>query len=362
MTMTAPPEDDFLDGCDLDFSIDPDSEEVSELRALFPRGDEDKHRAVEWQRTLAAAPQLQSDLLRIARTVAPYSGSGRDIGIANRLREAGLKVVEIDGWQTRGSATFHPVGSVDHHTAGGASGNAPSLGICINGRADLSGPLCNVLIGRDNTCCVIAAGRANHAGAGGWQGLSGNSNMYGVERENRGTSAEPWRADQTETAARCHAALLGGRSGAKFCCEHKEWAPTRKSDAHTISGADMRANIQKFITNPVPSTQEDDMSRAILYPGGRGVCITDGVFKFGIGSPKELQDFANCGIIPKNPDGSPQVGIIDKDVFDRIPDANVLFNKAGASKPAAPTAEMAEYAKAVVEELAAAIAAGLHRP
>jgi hypothetical protein len=32
-------DDDFLDGCELDFTIDPDDDETSELRALFPDGD-----------------------------------------------------------------------------------------------------------------------------------------------------------------------------------------------------------------------------------------------------------------------------------------------------------------------------------
>ncbi|MEO5837776.1 MAG: peptidoglycan-binding protein, partial [Acidimicrobiales bacterium] len=88
----------------------------------------------------------------------------RDTAIAQRLRNAGLKVVEVDGWLTRVSDSFDARGLVDHHTAGGRTGNAPSLNICINGRSDLPGPLCNVLIGRDGTCYVIAAGRANHAG------------------------------------------------------------------------------------------------------------------------------------------------------------------------------------------------------
>lgn len=182
----------------------------------------------------------------------------RDTGIADRLRAAGLKVVEVDGWRTRGSDSFSPRGSVDHHTAGGRSGNAPSLGICINGRSDLPGPLCNVLIGRDNTCFVVAAGRANHAGKGAWQGRSGNSSVYGVERENVGTSAEPWRDDQTDAAARCHAALVRGHSTADGVCEHKEWAPQRKVDAHTVTGATMRRLVDAVLSHTAP--EEPDMT------------------------------------------------------------------------------------------------------
>lgn len=176
----------------------------------------------------------------------------RDTGIADRLRSKGLTVVEVAGWQTRGSSYFNPRGSVDHHTAGAARGNAPSLRICTHGRAGLPGPLCNVLVGRDNTCFVVAAGRANHAGRGGWSGLSGNSSVYGVERENVGTPAEPWRDDQHLVAGVVHAALIEGRADASKVCEHKEWT-TRKIDAHSISGDDMRRLVGAVLgANPSP--------------------------------------------------------------------------------------------------------------
>ena len=173
----------------------------------------------------------------------------RDTGIADRLRKYGLKVVEINGWQSRGSSSFNPRGSLDHHTAGSSRGNAPSLGICINGRAGLSGPLCNVLIGRDNTCYVIAAGRANHAGRGSWNGLSGNSSVYGIERENTGYAsgprAEPWRQDQHLVAGAAHAALMEGKN-LDNVCRHAEWT-SRKIDTHSVNGNDLR-NLVKAIT------------------------------------------------------------------------------------------------------------------
>lgn len=168
----------------------------------------------------------------------------RDLGIAQRLRDAGLNVVEVAGWQTRGSDDFDPKGSVDHHTAGARLGNAPSLQICTTGRSDLPGPLCNVLVARDNTCYVVAAGKANHAGLGGWAGLSGNASVYGVERENVGTVDEPWRPDQTATAAKVHAALIRGRATYDKVCRHAEWAPTRKIDPHSITGDELRAAVR----------------------------------------------------------------------------------------------------------------------
>ncbi len=181
-----------------------------------------------------------------------------DTGIADRLRAAGLKVSEVAGWQSRSAGSFDPRGSVDHHTAGPATGNAPSLDVCINGRSDLPGPLCNVLAARDNTMFVIAAGRANHAGSGSWRGLSGNSSVYGIERENVGTNAEPWRPDQTDAAARAHAALIRGRADASMVCRHAEWT-TRKPDTHDVDGNHLRALVADYLagatappTEPAP--------------------------------------------------------------------------------------------------------------
>lgn len=222
-----------------------------------------------------------------------------DTGIASRLRGKGLTVVEVSGWQTRGSSNFSPRGSVDHHTAGGASGNAPSLGICINGRSDLPGPLCNVMVGRDNACYVVAAGRANHAGTGGWHGLSGNSSVYGVERENVGTTAEPWRADQTDAAARCHAALIEGKADARNVCEHKEWAPTRKADAHTVSGDQMRSLVTHYLGTTTPPEEEDDMAYKTISssssPGGQYAVIGDNLLP--IGSQDELGYYVATGLV-----------------------------------------------------------------
>lgn len=215
----------------------------------------------------------------------------RDLGIANRLRAAGLKVVEVAGWQTRGLSTFDPKGSVDHHTAGPRTGNAPSLRICTEGRSDLPGPLCHVLIARDNTCYVIASGKANHAGPGGWAGLTGNSSVYGIERENVGTSAEPWRTDQTKTAAKAHAALLRGSThgaNAALVCRHQEWAPARKVDTHTLLGSELRklvaAELKPAPPAPTPAQHKeyDDMHTPAMIVKGKSKpewWLTDGITK-----------------------------------------------------------------------------------
>jgi hypothetical protein len=217
-----------------------------------------------------------------------------DTGIADRLRGAGLEVVECAGWQTRGSSSFDPRGSCDHHTAGPASGDAPSLNTVIHGRPDLAGPLCHVLIGRySNTCYVVAAGRANHAGSGGWGGLTGNSSVYGIERENVGTTAEPWRPDQTDAAARAHAALIRGRADAGAVCRHAEWAPSRKIDTHSLAGDDLRARVASYLTGGPPAgaltPQEAHAMFCLVQPDdGRGVYRFDGNGMVGVPNPTML--------------------------------------------------------------------------
>ena len=209
----------------------------------------------------------------------------RDLGIADRLRAAGLVVEEQPGWQTRGKSDgFTPNGVMWHHTASGLGKDAPSLGIVTNGRADLAGPLCNVLITRSNICIVIAAGKANHAGTGGWQGITnrGNSTMYGIEVENTGyDSTEPWRLDQLFVVAKVTAALIGYDTGRiPACCMHKEYT-TRKIDMHTVSGGDMRMLTSEFCRQwhegqapePVPAPVPEPVPAPAPAPVGDLVAV-----------------------------------------------------------------------------------------
>ncbi len=142
--------------------------------------------------------------------------NGRLLWLPQALTQAGLRVNVVGGWETRGRGTMHARAGVWHHTAAKRGSNAPSLRVVIDGRPDLPGPLCHVLVGRDLTCHVIASGVANHAGAGGWQGLSGNSSVVGVECENDGVS-EPWSDGMVDVMVRIAAA----------CCQAGGFAPDR---------------------------------------------------------------------------------------------------------------------------------------
>lgn len=133
--------------------------------------------------------------------------------MANVLRAAGLTVVEVPGWQTRGflGRDLKEVrGVLWHHTVGPRTGNMPSLNVLINGRPDVSGPLSQLGLARDGTVYVIAAGLSNHAGAGSWVNIPkdmGNYYLIGIEMESAGTPPYDWTADQIRVAPHLGAAL-----------------------------------------------------------------------------------------------------------------------------------------------------------
>lgn len=191
---------------------------------------------------------------------------GRALWLPDALRTAGLVVHEVPGWQTRGSSSFYPRGVVCHHTASHAGANAPALGICTNGRSDLAGPLCNVLLARNGDCHVVASGRANHAGTGGFRGLTGNSSVFGIEAENNGIG-EPWPAAQIGAYLRLCAALAkGGGFTPATVCYHREWAGARKIDPAgpgiPQDGNEWRARVALVHATPPPLT---DDQKALVF-------------------------------------------------------------------------------------------------
>ncbi len=183
------------------------------------------------------------------------------------LRNAGLKVAEVDGWPNRGRREIGTIkGVMCHHTVGPKIGNMPSLTVLINGRSDLPGPLAQLGLGRDGTFFVIAAGRANHAGAGKWRGLTdGNGAFIGIEAENTGGSHnrpgpkdppfDPWPDVQLDAYHRGAAAILKhiGQDSI-MCCGHREYAlpPGRKPDPHTIDMNQFRKEIAAIMGGTAP--------------------------------------------------------------------------------------------------------------
>ena len=175
------------------------------------------------------------------------------------LREAGLKVAEVPGWESRGRGDVGDVrGVICHHTAGPSSGNMPSLNILIEGRSDLPGPLSQLGLGRDGTYYVIAAGKCNHAGVGSWQNISaGNTQFIGIEAENTGLPADSWPDVQMYAYRRGVAAILRhlGRTE-DWCAGHKEFATPkgRKADP-SFDMAAFRAGVAGILNGTTPLRQ-----------------------------------------------------------------------------------------------------------
>lgn len=168
---------------------------------------------------------------------------GYQTGILTALRDWGLTVVEVPGWQTRGSSEFDPHGFVCHHDVIPPTSRVPE--IIIEGRVDLPGPLSQFWLERNGRVHLVAAGRANHAGEGGWHGLSGNSSVWGCEANNLGVPSDPWPDIQLDAYVRLAAACadFSGFPPANVC-GHKEWAPDRKIDPHSIDMGTFRARVQ----------------------------------------------------------------------------------------------------------------------
>jgi hypothetical protein len=164
-----------------------------------------------------------------------------------RLRAGGVTVREASGWQSRGNGqTAAYGGGLVHHTATGfgiaVPGSGPG-GLLINGRPDLSGPLCNYAGNEDGSITVIAAHPANHAGASGGRAMGPlpvtslfNKRVLGLEIVYPGT--EPMRP------AQYHAALVWAKAVADVCSggdierirAHAETSITGKWDPGEKSG------------------------------------------------------------------------------------------------------------------------------
>lgn len=190
--------------------------------------------------------------------------------IKRYLLEQGLDLIEVAGWETRGSENFDPRGSVNHHTAGPGPryGNHPTLNVLINGRSDLPGPISNASLSRDDKVYLIAAGRANHAGAGGWRGLSGNSSVWGLEVEHTGVLATepPPNQSKWDLMAKVHAAFALCSGFSKYdVCQHFQWT-TRKIDFINAEPNVFETRVGYFMKNPGGG----NVVNSLIQPGDRG--------------------------------------------------------------------------------------------
>lgn len=200
------------------------------------------------------------------------------------LRDAGLKVAEVDGWETRGRGDIGPIkGVLCHHTGVKAPGVMPTLRALINGRTGkkpLNGPLSQLGLARDGTIIVIAAGKANHAGEGRWRGFVNNANsgLIGIEAENSGAPGDKWPDYQMDAYRRCVAAILKHIGQDVDCCiGHKEYAPKRKVDPSfdmTVFRAGVRAVMNGTAeVRPAVPAQDSETGRPTLARGATGDAV-----------------------------------------------------------------------------------------
>jgi hypothetical protein len=176
--------------------------------------------------------------------------------LADDLRAEGCEVVEIDGWKTYGRpGAFDPDGPCWHHTGTTTSSSktAPTLDTCINGRSDLEGPLCQGLIGYDGVIYVIAAGRANHAGACSGFGpytsaRDGNDQLVGFEIDYDGT--QQMSAAQKTAATKASAVVLRRlKHDHTWAVRHEETSTTGKWDTGGLTGGEIRSLVKDYMDN-----------------------------------------------------------------------------------------------------------------
>lgn len=213
--------------------------------------------------------------------------------LADALRAEGCRVSEQSGWQNRyRPGSFNPYGVLWHHTGTTTSysNTHPTLNTCINGRPDLAGPLCQVMIGYDGICYVISAGRANHAGACNGFGpftsqRDGNDQLVGFEIDYDGT--QHMSPEQEDAATRCSAAVLKkfGRDE-EYAARHAETSTTGKWDTGNMTGDQLRALIRNYLQHGgQPTSEEDfemmgwvkskDSSAQFVYTGTQLVWLQD---------------------------------------------------------------------------------------
>jgi peptidoglycan hydrolase-like protein with peptidoglycan-binding domain len=274
------------------------------------------------------------------------------------LEAAGLKVAEAAGWRERGRADMTNVrGVMCHHTATPRDGNMPTLGLLIAGRPatndgpGLAGPLAQLGLGRDGTFYVVAAGRANHAGVGRWEGLvNGNSSFIGIEAEHSGRPADPWPDVQMDAYRRGVAALLRKIGAqANMCCGHKEYAlPAGRKPDPTFDMASFRNEVTALLSGKTPPPlipAVDDKQRPTLRRGARGARVDelqrllglppDGVF--GADTEAAARQFQRT--VSLVPDGI--VGPKTWTALDAAPRPALRLAAAASSAPAAAIAAAA---------------------
>lgn len=251
--------------------------------------------------------------------------------VVTQLRAAGLKVVELPGWETfsADSRSFTPYGVMNHHTASSAGSLSDSkLAMLVREHKSY-----NILVGRDGVVFMIAAGRMWHAGRGmgevaersrlgmapeGYAKSAGTTNgntfYYGVSIANAGTrhkdgsEVEPVPEEQWEALVIVNAVLQKflGHTNANTSIHHREWT-SRKVDLLAEAPV-LRAAIEEAMVDSKHLTLKPGSFRVEAPVGYYFVQPDGGVF--GMEAAKFHGSLPGLGISPDAP-------IIDAVVTDK---------------------------------------------
>lgn len=258
------------------------------------------------------------------------------------MRGYGLTVVEVAGCYGRGNEfPSRPDGALRHWTAGGP-GAKPSLGVVTNGRGGsnpLPGPLAQTLQSRErdvrglDVVYFIADGKANHAGTGTWNGISGNYKLLGNEIEWSGPS-EAFPASRILTSELIARAMLDVCTGSNDddVAEHREYATPagRKIDTN-LDGNVLRRRMRELRTQPSPTNPNpgDDGEMPYLLLKGETSAewwITDGITKRHVQNREHAGQLVYVGLAKW--DGTKNAAFtVPQNMVDQIPTVGEAVRK-----------------------------------
>lgn len=244
--------------------------------------------------------------------------------LADVVRAAGLRVIEVEGWRDRarsGDGGQYLDGRPDwimvHHTA---SRWSASQDVSYLAEGAEYAPLSNLYLARDGTVYVIAAGPTNTNGSGGpMEGVAANDmnrHAIGIEAGNDGVG-EAWPKVQTDAyVTLCAALSTHYRIPVGHVCGHAEWSPGRKIDpagpspwaggASTWNMDGFRRSVQAALSvgpEPItpPSPEEDHMKLYACVDHSGTVWVGDGIRRRSVASPSEFDLIALRGVLGSGP-------------------------------------------------------------
>lgn len=224
--------------------------------------------------------------------------------LATWLKQAGLHVVEYQGWQTRargsGGYAHHPLCVMWHHTASPPSWDGQKDADYI-AEGDPDSPISNIYIERSGVVWIIAAGATNTNGKGKSITFSRgtvpsdsmNTHAVGIEMGNDGLG-ERWPKVQVD-AAFIVSNTVNARLGNKpsDVATHQFYAPDRKIDPATTnvegpwvpspcnsSGSWNRLDVQNECLarateppDPLPPLKDDEMALLTRYSPDNSIWV-----------------------------------------------------------------------------------------